>query len=138
MYNYTVHGFASVSYTVVETEQLTTTFRPNVKGNSPLGVNIGGEIMQKKALHVCSYAHLISNDAVCINPSYWHFFHCVPTTTIPTYAIASYPRLSSFVSHAWRMKHWGKSGPLYHMNDVKYRQKVEKTMWGAHDCRLCS
>ena len=45
MYN-TVHGFASVSsYTVVETEQLTTIFRPNVKGNSPLGANIGGQII---------------------------------------------------------------------------------------------
>ena len=43
--NYTVHGFANVSYTVVEAEQLTTTFGPNVKGNSPLGANIGGEII---------------------------------------------------------------------------------------------
>ena len=43
--NYTVHGFARVSYTVVEAEQLSTTFGPNVKGNSPLGVNIGGKII---------------------------------------------------------------------------------------------
>ena len=43
--NYTVHGFARVSYTVVEAEQLSTTFGPNVKGNSPLGANIRGEII---------------------------------------------------------------------------------------------
>ena len=45
MYNYTVHGFASVSYIVVEAEQLTTTFGPSVKGNSPIGANIGGQII---------------------------------------------------------------------------------------------
>ena len=45
---HTVHGFASVSYTVVEAGQLTTTFGPNVKGNSPLGANIGGEIIAEE------------------------------------------------------------------------------------------
>ena len=45
LYVYTVHGFASVSYTVVEAGQLTTTFGPNVKGNSPLGRDIGGQII---------------------------------------------------------------------------------------------
>ena len=61
MYNYTVHGFASVSYTVVETEQLTTTFGPNVKGNSALGANIGGEIIAESGtarmflLFICTF-----------------------------------------------------------------------------------
>ena len=41
----TVHGFASVSYTVVEADQLITTFGPNVKGNSTLDANIGGQII---------------------------------------------------------------------------------------------
>ena len=48
VYAYTVHGFASVSYTVIEATQLTTTFGPNVKGNSPLGANIGGEIIAEE------------------------------------------------------------------------------------------
>ena len=61
MYNYTVHGFASVSYTVVEREQLTTTFRPNVKGNSLPGANIGGEIIAESGtarmflLFICTF-----------------------------------------------------------------------------------
>ena len=45
---HTVHGFASVSYTVNETELLTTTFGPNVKGNSSLGANISGEIIAEE------------------------------------------------------------------------------------------
>ena len=48
VYTVTVHGFASVSYIVGEAEQLTTTFRPNVKGNSQLGANIGGEIIAEE------------------------------------------------------------------------------------------
>ena len=60
LYVYTVHGFASVSYTVVEADQLTTTFGPNVKGNSHLGRNIGGQIIAEgvTARTFCSsYAH---------------------------------------------------------------------------------
>ena len=45
LYVCTVHGFASVSYIVIEAEQLTTTFGPNVKGSSLLGANIGGQII---------------------------------------------------------------------------------------------
>ena len=45
LFMYTVHGFASVSYTVVEAQQLTTTFGPNVKGNSPLGASIRAQII---------------------------------------------------------------------------------------------
>ena len=71
----TVHGFASVSYTVVEADQLTTTFGPNVKGSSPLGTNIGGEIIAEGVtartflLLICT----LSNDAVPINPGCMHF-----------------------------------------------------------------
>ena len=72
----TVHGFASVSYTVVEADQLTTTFGPNVKGSSPLGTNIGGEIIAEGVtartflLLICT---LLSNTAVPINPGCMHF-----------------------------------------------------------------
>ena len=70
VYTVTVHGFASVSYTVVEAGQLSTTFGPNVKGNSPFGANIGGEIIAENGtartfLHilfmiVIRYVHITS------------------------------------------------------------------------------
>ena len=75
LYVCTVHGFASVSYTVVEAGQLTTTFEPNVKGNSPLGANIGGQIIAEGVtartflLLICT----LSNDAIPINPGCMHF-----------------------------------------------------------------
>ena len=65
LFMYTVHGFASVSYTVVEREQLTTTFGPNVKGNSLLGANIGGQIIAEEGTARMFIITEI-NGAVCI------------------------------------------------------------------------
>ena len=68
LFMYTVHGFASVSYTVVEAYQLTTTFGPNVKGNSPLGANIGGQIIAEEGTARMFLLLIITeiNGAVCI------------------------------------------------------------------------
>ena len=56
---HTVHGFASVSYTVVEAQQLTTTFGPNVKGSSQaIGEIIIGEIIAEEGtarMFICTF-----------------------------------------------------------------------------------
>ena len=45
----TVHGFANVSYTVVEDKRLDTTFGLNVKGKTNLSLTISGTITSKEA-----------------------------------------------------------------------------------------
>ena len=117
LFMYTVHGFASVSYTVVEAYQLTTTFGPNVKGNSPPGANIGGQIIAEEGTARMFLLLIITE----INGTLYmykvlHFLHCVPTTSIPATAIASCQD-----SHLFNKEtlHGGESGLFYHVNDVK-------------------
>ena len=68
IYACTVHGFASVSYTMVEAYQLTTTFGPNVKGNSLLGATIGGQIIAEGGTARMFLLLIITeiNGAICI------------------------------------------------------------------------
>ena len=92
LFMYTVHGFASVSYTVVEAEQLTTTFGPNVKGNSPLGANIGGQIIAEEGTARMFLLLIITEiNGTAYMYKVLYFLHCVPTTSIPATAIASCP-----------------------------------------------